>query len=115
MGAKRGHMANVRFTQYNVTNVSSRETTELRKEERWWAFRTGFGRRIWFFLFQISGAPSTAAMRDSVGHLLHHRSTLVCGGVRTEEWCEVSAERVSFSSSRSRCVGRLHVLGVVNR
>ncbi|CAF1960175.1 unnamed protein product [Brassica oleracea var. botrytis] len=41
-------------------------------------------------------------MRDSVGHLLHHRSTLVCGGVRTEEWCKVSAERVSFSSSRMR-------------
>ncbi|KAH0915040.1 hypothetical protein HID58_029486 [Brassica napus] len=28
----------------------------------------------------ISGAPSTAAARDSVGHLLHHQSTLVCGG-----------------------------------
>ncbi|KAJ4875763.1 Uncharacterized protein Rs2_40781 [Raphanus sativus] len=34
---------------------------------------------------------------------------------RTEEWCEVSTERVSFSGSRFRCVARLHVLGLVNR
>lgn len=28
--------------------------------------------RSGFSIFQISGAPSTAAARDSVGHLLHH-------------------------------------------
>ena len=61
----------------------SGETTERRKEERS-AFRTGSGHRIWFFLFQIPGAPSTAAARDSVGHLLHHRSTLG-GGVKNGE------------------------------
>ncbi|KAL0721845.1 hypothetical protein Bca4012_036444 [Brassica carinata] len=59
----------------------SGKTTEWRKEERS-AFRAGSGCRIWFSIFQISGASSTTAARDSVGHLLHHRSTLVCNCVK---------------------------------
>ncbi|CAN7081692.1 unnamed protein product [Brassica oleracea var. botrytis] len=46
------------------------------------AFRAGFGRWIWFSIFRISGAPSTAVARDSMGQLLHHRSTFGCSGVK---------------------------------
>ncbi|KAF3486802.1 hypothetical protein F2Q69_00053180 [Brassica cretica] len=130
MGAKRGHMANVsgrtgRGRGVNfVTLAGSSLTRHVALPDHgvgldgqscsclivgWLVGLSsptlGVGRPSVMFLFDcwpISGAPSTAAMRDSVGHLLHHRSTLVCGGVRTEEWCEVSAERVSFSSSRMR-------------
>lgn len=92
----------------------SGETTEKQMEERS-AFRAGFERRIWFSIFQISGAPSTAAARDSVGQPLHHRSTLGATVSTTEERWEVLLKKVLFSGSRIRRVLRSSILGVVNR